>query len=118
MGLFYVGANFMSSSTPPTTNTGVAVQTGVVHEVSLRATPNGYSPNVLSVKQGIPVRLKFSTDKNSGCSRALVIPDFGLKTVAPSDGTPTVLEFTPTQAGEFDFYCAMAMYRGKLKVVQ
>ena len=77
----------------------------------------GYSPDVIVVKKGIPVRLNFYRDETSSCSEQVVFSDFGIAKDLPAFKT-TPIEFTPDQAGEFNFVCGMNMLRGKLIVEQ
>jgi plastocyanin domain-containing protein len=72
----------------------------------------GYSPDVIVVKQGAPVRLEFYRDETSSCSEQVV---FGDSRELPAFKTTTI-EFTPDKAGEFTFACGMNMLRGKLIV--
>lgn len=75
----------------------------------------GYSPDVIVVKRGQPVRLDFYRDETAGCSEQLVIPDFRIARDLPAYETTTV-EFTPSEPGEFAFTCGMNMMRGKIIV--
>ena len=75
----------------------------------------GYSPDVIVVKQGRPVRLDFYRDETASCSEEVVFPDFGLTRQLPAFKT-TPIEFTPDKSGEFTFTCGMRMMRGKLVV--
>ena len=75
----------------------------------------GYSPDVIVVKQGIPVRLDFYRDESSSCTEQVVFGDFGIARSLPAFQT-TSIEFTPDKAGEFTFACGMNMVRGKLIV--
>jgi plastocyanin domain-containing protein len=75
----------------------------------------GYSPDVIVVKQGAPVRLEFYRDETSSCSEQVVFGDFGIARELPAFKTTTI-EFTPDKAGEFTFACGMNMLRGKLIV--
>ena len=75
----------------------------------------GYSPDVIAVKQGIPVRLDFYRDETASCSEQVVFGDFGIARGLPAFKT-TPIEFTPDRAGEFTFTCGMNMMRGKLIV--
>jgi plastocyanin domain-containing protein len=75
----------------------------------------GYSPDVIVVKQGAPVRLEFYRDETSSCSEQVVFGDFGIARDLPAFKTTTI-EFTPDKAGEFTFACGMNMLRGKLIV--
>lgn len=75
----------------------------------------GYSPDVVVVKQGAPVRLDFYRDEAAACSEQVVFGDFGIARDLPAFKTTTI-EFTPDKAGEFTWTCGMRMLRGKLIV--
>lgn len=75
----------------------------------------GYSPDVIAVKQGMPVKLDFYRDESASCTEQVVFGDFGIARDLPAFKT-TSIEFTPDKAGEFTFACGMNMVRGKLVV--
>lgn len=75
----------------------------------------GYSPDVIVVREGAPVRLNFYRDETASCSEQIIFGDFGIARELPSFKT-TPIEFTPDKAGEFTFTCGMNMLRGKLIV--
>ena len=75
----------------------------------------GYSPDVIAVKKGVPVRLNFFRDETSSCSEQVVLGDLGIARDLPAYKT-TAIEFTPHRTGEFPFTCGMNMLHGKLKV--
>ena len=75
----------------------------------------GYSPDLIVVKQNVPVRLNFYRDETSSCSEQVVFGDFGIARDLPAFKTTTI-EFTPDKIGEFTFTCGMNMLRGKLIV--
>lgn len=75
----------------------------------------GYSPDVIVVKQGVPVKLDFYRDETASCSEQVVFGDFGIARDLPAFKT-TSIEFTPDKTGEFTFVCGMNMLRGKLIV--
>ena len=87
---------------------------GGVQEVKITV-KGGYSPDLIVVKQGRPVRLDFYRDETASCSDEVVFGDFGIARQLPAFAT-TSIEFTPEQAGEFTFTCGMRMLRGKLVV--
>lgn len=85
-----------------------------VQEIDVRV-KDGYSPDVIAVKRGLPVRLNFYRDETSSCSEQIVFGDFGIaRNLPPFKTTP--IEFTPEKTGEFTFTCGMNMLRGKLVV--
>lgn len=74
-----------------------------------------YRPNVVTVKEGIPVRLKFTRREDVACSERVIFSDFNVRRkLAPF--TTTRIEFVPRKTGEFMFTCGMGMYQGKLVV--
>lgn len=75
----------------------------------------GYSPDVVVVERGVPVRLNFYRDETNSCSEQVVFGDFRIARDLPAFKT-TPVEFTPERAGEFTFTCGMSMMRGKLIV--
>lgn len=75
----------------------------------------GYSPEVIELKRGIPVRINFYRDDSSSCSERVVFGDLGIVRDLPAYET-TSIEFTPEKAGEFPFTCGMGMLHGKLIV--
>ena len=75
----------------------------------------GYTPDVLVVKGGQPVRLNFNRQETASCSEMVLFPDFNQSAKLPPGETVSV-EFTPEQPGEYDFQCQMGMLHGKLIV--
>jgi plastocyanin domain-containing protein len=75
----------------------------------------GYSPDVVVVQSGRPVRLNFFRDETSSCSDEIVIREFGIARPLPPH-TTTPVEFTPDKPGEFPFTCGMGMMRGRIVV--
>ncbi len=75
----------------------------------------GYSPDVIVVKKGTPVRLAFYRDETDDCSDTIVFGDFKIRKPLPAFKT-TAIEFTPEKEGEYVFTCGMGMMRGKLIV--
>ncbi|MGB0972509.1 MAG: cupredoxin domain-containing protein, partial [Mycobacterium sp.] len=75
----------------------------------------GYSPNVIRVTEGVPLRLRFDRQESGDCTSRVVFADFGASKTLPAFGTAT-LEFTPDKVGEFDFACGMNMIHGTLIV--
>ena len=75
----------------------------------------GYSPDVVVVKQGVPVRLDFYRDETASCSEQIIFSDFRIARDLPAFKT-TPIEFTPDRSGEFTWTCGMNMLRGKLIV--
>jgi len=75
----------------------------------------GYTPDVIVVEKGKPVRLNFVRTESASCSEMVLIPDFNKSAQLP-EGETVPVEFVPDKAGEFGFQCQMGMLRGKLIV--
>jgi plastocyanin domain-containing protein len=75
----------------------------------------GYTPDVLVVKAGRPVRLTFLRQETASCSEMVLFPDFNKSAKLPT-GERVAIEFTPEKPGEYGFQCQMGMLRGKLIV--
>jgi plastocyanin domain-containing protein len=73
----------------------------------------GYTPSVVRVEAGRPVRLEFERRETSGCTEEVVVPDFGIRTFLPPHQT-TAVEFTPGKPGTYEFTCGMGMVRGRV----
>src|SRR5665647_301377 len=76
----------------------------------------GYSPDLVEVTRGVPVRIEFDRQEAGDCSSRVVMPDFKVNQMLPAYQTTTV-EFVPGEAGTFGFACGMNMLRGRLVVV-
>ncbi|MBT8212142.1 MAG: cupredoxin domain-containing protein [Acidimicrobiia bacterium] len=75
----------------------------------------GYSPDTIRVKAGMPVKLMFNRQEADPCSETVVFDAFGISAELPEEETVAV-EFTPTEAGNFEFSCQMGMLRGTVVV--
>jgi plastocyanin domain-containing protein len=75
----------------------------------------GYTPNVIVVEAGRPVRLNFVRQESASCSDTVLLPAFNKSAKLP-DGETVPVEFLPKEPGEFEFACPMGMFRGTLIV--
>ena len=73
----------------------------------------GYSPDTIQVSVGRPVRLVFNRQESDPCSERVVFDAFGVSAELPQ-GSNVPMEFTPTEAGTYEFACQMGMLRGKV----
>ncbi|MGW0137487.1 heavy metal translocating P-type ATPase [Streptomyces calvus] len=81
-------------------------------EVTVRG---GYSPNVIKVRQGMPVELVFDRQESGECTNRVVFPDLRVSAGLPAHARTTV-RVSPEQAGSFGFACGMNMIHGTLLV--
>lgn len=98
----------------PKAQTRAAVSESGAQEVAVTV-KGGYTPDVIVVQKGRPVRLTFTRHESSACSEKVLFPDFNQNALLP-EGEQVTLEFTPDKPGEFGFQCQMGMLRGKLIV--
>ncbi|MDO8479090.1 MAG: cupredoxin domain-containing protein [Candidatus Rokubacteria bacterium] len=75
----------------------------------------GYTPDVIVVEAGKPVRLNFVRQESASCSEMVLLPAFGKSAKLP-EGATVPVEFLPKERGEFEFACQMGMFRGKVIV--
>ena len=75
----------------------------------------GYTPDVIVVQHGKPVRFNFRREETAACSEMVLFPAFSKSAQLPTGETVPV-EFLPEQPGEYEFSCQMGMLRGKLIV--
>ena len=92
----------------------VAVATSGYQEAMVLV-KGGYTPDVIVVQHGKPVRLNFRRDESAPCSEMVILSDFGKSAHLPQGQTVPV-EFLAEKTGEYEFGCQMGMFRGKLIV--
>ncbi|GGT42404.1 heavy metal translocating P-type ATPase [Streptomyces chromofuscus] len=81
-------------------------------EVTVRG---GYSPNLVTVRQGVPVELVFDRQEAGECTSRVVFPDLQVGAGLPSHSRTTV-RLNPDRPGSFGFACGMNMIHGTLLV--
>lgn len=98
----------------PKGQTRVNASSGGVQEVAITV-KGGYTPDIIVVKAGLPLRMRFTRQESSTCSEMVLFPDFNQSAKLP-EGQEVLVEFTPDKPGEYGFQCQMGMLRGKLIV--
>lgn len=98
----------------PRRKTRLAIAESGAQEVAITV-KGGYTPDVIVVQKGRPVRLTFTRQESAACSEKVLFPDFNQNALLP-EGEPVTLELTPDKPGEYGFQCQMGMLRGKLIV--
>ncbi len=73
----------------------------------------GYSPNLVRVEAGTPVRLRFHRQENSDCTARVVFPDLRKSASLEAFGT-TALDLDVSEPGEYAWACGMNMLHGTL----
>jgi plastocyanin domain-containing protein len=103
---------FVAGRTPAVASVAPAAE-GAGSQEQIITVDGGYSPAVVRVKAGLPVRLVFDRRDTGSCSEEVVFPDFGVRRFLPT-GKKTIVEVTPPKAGRYEFTCGMSMLRGAL----
>ncbi|MFI2716460.1 heavy metal translocating P-type ATPase [Streptomyces collinus] len=75
----------------------------------------GYSPDVIRVRQGLPVELVFDRQESGECTSRVVFPDLRVSAGLPAYARTTV-RLSPDETGSFGFACGMNMIHGTLLV--
>jgi len=99
----------------------VKVNDAGIQEFTLVVTPGGYSPTRFVVRKGIPARMTFRALGNVGSGMTLIFATNSTTSEAltlKSLDDKQVFEFTPSEAGSFEFFCSHRMYRGIMTVVE
>ena len=94
--------------------TRAAVTSGGYQEAMVLV-KGGYTPDIIVVERGKPVRLNFRREETASCSEMVLFPDFNKSAKLPT-GDVVPVEFFPESPGEYEFACQMSMFRGKLVV--
>ncbi|TQJ92476.1 heavy metal translocating P-type ATPase [Streptomyces sp. SLBN-31] len=81
-------------------------------EVTVRG---GYSPDVIKVRQGVPVELVFDRQEAGECTSRVVFPDLKVGAGLPAHSRTTV-RVIPDRPGSYGFACGMNMIHGTLVV--
>ena len=92
-----------------------ATATSSGYQEAMVLVKGGYTPDVLIVQHGKPVRFNFRREETAACSEMVIFNDFGKSAHLPTGETVPV-EFLPEKPGEYEFTCQMGMLRGKLIV--
>lgn len=116
--------SFDALGTDTTDTTGVTTETDLgtaemrdgVQEVRINVRSDGYTPSHIALREGVPARLIFVAESNTGCASQVQIPHFGINRTDLAEGQETVVEFTPEETGEFTFACGMDMVEGSILV--
>ena len=75
----------------------------------------GYSPELIHVRQGVPLEIEFDRQESGECTNRVVFADLGVNAGLPAY-TKTTVRLRPDRAGTFGFACGMNMIHGTLVV--
>lgn len=89
-----------------------AAATGDRQEAAITV-KGGYSPDVIVVDAGRPIRLRFTRQETSSCTERVVFDGLDVSSLLPT-GKEVVVDLPPLEPGEHPFACQMGMIRGKI----
>jgi Uncharacterized protein conserved in bacteria len=75
----------------------------------------GYSPEVVTLKKGVPATLNFTRKDASSCLDRVVFSDFGINKELPQNEKQAI-EIDTSKPGEYQWACGMDMFHGKVIV--
>ena len=75
----------------------------------------GYRPDLIHVRQGVPLEIVFDRQESGECTNRVVFADLGVNAGLPAHARTTV-RLRPDRAGTFGFACGMNMVHGTLVV--
>jgi len=78
--------------------------------------PDGFSPDRVQLKPGVPAELVFTRTTDRTCATNVQIAALDVEPVDIPLQEPTPVRFTPGAAGTYTFACGMDMIRGSLVV--
>ena len=84
------------------------------HQVTV-VVAGAYHPDVIHLEAGVPVRLVFRREESSPCSEQVVFPTLGKSASLPLQQDVPV-DIMVSEAGLYEFTCAMGMMHGQLVV--
>jgi plastocyanin domain-containing protein len=92
-----------------------AAVTSAGYQEQMVLVKGGYTPDVIVVERGKPVRLNFVRQESASCSEMVLLPAFNKSAKLP-EGETVPVEFLPSEPGEYEFACQMGMIRGRVIV--
>jgi sulfite exporter TauE/SafE len=81
--------------------------------VTIQARSDGYQPEVVTAKAGVPTTLVVATNRTGGCVRSFVVPELDKRLILEPSGEASIDLGTP-KAGTLNYSCGMGMYSGRV----
>lgn len=75
----------------------------------------GYRPDIIRVRQGVPVEVVFDRRESGDCTARVVFPELRVSAALPAHERTTI-RLMPDEPGSFGFACGMNMVHGTLLV--
>ncbi len=110
-----VAASVMGSRSGPASTAAAPTPVNGVQVLRIDARSDGYSPQVILAKAGVPTKVVFHTDHTRSCIVDTVFPSLGKQVVLPDSGD-TEIDLGTLAAGDIPISCSMGMYSGTITV--
>lgn len=110
----FSGSNSSDSSSSNSASGAKAIIKDGVQILNMTADSRGYTPNVLYVQKGIPVKWVIDGKQINSCNNAIVAQSIKVQQKLKSG--ENIIEFTPGDK-DINFSCWMGMIGGRIKVV-
>ena len=75
---------------------------------------NGYSPNLIAAKAGMPTTLRVKTDGTYDCSASLTVPQLGYRKFLQPTGSEDIAISAQQAHGTLNGVCSMGMKSFKI----
>ena len=99
----------------PSASAAPAATPTAAPDFAVRITTNGFEPNTLTLRAGVPARVTFTRTTDETCAKEVVFPDYAIRRALPLNQAVAV-EFTPRTNATAGFVCGMNMLKGALVV--
>jgi plastocyanin len=86
----------------------VAGTVGAIKTITITAKDYSFSPTSITVKKGERVQLILSSTQGA---HDIKIDGLGVASKTLNTGETTSVEFTPTKAGTYEYYCSIGNHR-------
>jgi sulfite exporter TauE/SafE len=84
------------------------------YQITIKVKSNGYEPDVIHAKAGVPITLLLTTENVRSCSRAFTIPTLNIQQILAETGELEI-EIPAQEKGTWlPFSCSMGMYTGTI----
>lgn len=109
--VFFKDAN-TTNITPP-----VAVEQSNPGEqiATITISQNGYGPENVDLKAGVPTKIDFKAEKGAGCLRQVISKDLGINTIV-DENKDNYVALKDVKPGTYTYTCGMGMFKGKITV--
>lgn len=88
---------------------------GDYQEATITVGPNGYGPQNIELKAGVPTNINFRTESGTGCLQQVISQGLGINTIL-EENKDNYINIDALQPGTYEYSCGMGMFNGKITV--